>query len=293
MDMWEPKTLKRLQARAGGSSKSTEPDVHIPARDAERHATQAQLAQQQGGVRKEPVILIKTSNGYELLEGWHRTIQHFHKFPDGYTGPAYVAVAQGQQGVAEGDVVPFKQPSKTLTWDQVPRDVLLLANDWFWASEDNSGLDATIDPEGFGNGTANDVKYNAAKLQQKGWTIDFNDEYDAPRGPFHLRLTNKRGQTVLLPIEDAQDFTGWAEGTSSLNEGPFVQRITHPKKVSIYLRIGKGSRLVATDIPYEILDKYVAKVIQKYPQFKSTDFSFASTDKVDEVDTNQDYLEEN
>ena len=102
LDMWEPKTLKRLQARAGGSSKSTEPDVHIPARDAERHATQAQLAQQQGGVRKEPVILIKTSNGYELLEGWHRTIQHFAKYPNGYTGPAYVAVAQGQQGVAEG-----------------------------------------------------------------------------------------------------------------------------------------------------------------------------------------------
>ena len=102
MDMWDPKTLKRLQARAGGSSKSTEPDVHIPARDAERHATQAQLAQQQGGVRSEPVILIKRPDGYELLEGWHRTIQHFHKFPDGYTGPAYVAVAQSRQGVAEG-----------------------------------------------------------------------------------------------------------------------------------------------------------------------------------------------
>ena len=171
MDMWEPKTLKRLQARAGGSSKSTEPDVHIPARDAERHATQAQLAQQQGGVRKEPVILIKTSNGYELLEGWHRTIQHFAKYPDGYTGSAYVAVAQNQQGMAEGE---------------------------------------------------------------------------------------------------------------EITEGPFVQRIMHPKKVSIYLRLGKGSKLVATDIPYEILDSYVKKVIQKYPQFKPTDFSFKSSDKVDE-----------
>jgi hypothetical protein len=63
------------------------------------------LAQQQGGIRSEPVILIKRPDGYELLEGWHRTIQHFHKFPDGYTGPAYVAVAQGQQGVAEGKVI--------------------------------------------------------------------------------------------------------------------------------------------------------------------------------------------
>jgi len=115
--------------------------------------------------------------------------------------------------LAEGKVIPFKQPSKTLTWKQVPRDILLLANDWFWASEDNSGLAATIDPEGFGNGTANDMKYNAAKLQQKGWTIDFTDEYDA-RGEYNLRLTNKRGQTVLLPVEDAQTFTGWAKGTS-------------------------------------------------------------------------------
>ena len=119
----------------------------------------------------------------------------------------------GEQNITEGDVVPFKQPSKTLTWQQIPRDILLLANDWFWASEDNSGLAATIDPEGFGNGTANDVKYLTAKLQQKGWTIDFNDEYDGP-GEFNLRLTNKRGQTVLLSIEDAQSFTGWAKGTS-------------------------------------------------------------------------------
>jgi len=97
MDMWDPKTKQLLAGRAGGTS---DLGMGIP-KDKERHATQAALAQQQGGVRKEPVLLIKTAKGYELLEGWHRTIQHFHKFPDGYTGPAYVAVAQGQQGVAE------------------------------------------------------------------------------------------------------------------------------------------------------------------------------------------------
>ena len=98
MDMFDPMTKQRLIGRAGGSS---DMGLGVP-KDKERHATQAALAQQQGGVRKEPVLLIKTAKGYELLEGWHRTIQHFHKFPDGYTGPAYVAVAQGQQGVAEG-----------------------------------------------------------------------------------------------------------------------------------------------------------------------------------------------
>lgn len=201
--------------------------------------------------------------------------------------------------LAEGEVVPFKQPSKTLTWQQVPKDILMLANDWFWASEDNSGLAATIDPDGFGNGTANDVKYNAAKLQQKGWTIDFNDEYDGP-GEFNLRLTNKRGQTVLLSIEDAQTFTGWAKGTSQydLEEGPIVKRIVHPNKINIYVRPGgnKPPLLVATDIPYHIFDKYVNKAIQKYPQFKQTDFSFKSSDKIKEetnLSESADYLDEN
>lgn len=97
MDMWIPEIVTKLTARAGGKAN---PD-QVP-RDAERHTTQAQLAQQQGGVRKEPVILVKRPDGYDLLEGWHRTIQHFHKYPDGYTGPAYVAVEQGQPSVAEG-----------------------------------------------------------------------------------------------------------------------------------------------------------------------------------------------
>ena len=96
MGMFEPMSKQRLIGRAGGNS---DMGLDVP-RDKERHATQAALAQQQGGVRKEPVLLIKTDKGYELLEGWHRTIQHFAKYPDGYTGPAYVAVAQ--QGVAEG-----------------------------------------------------------------------------------------------------------------------------------------------------------------------------------------------
>ena len=186
-----------------------------------------------------------------------------------------------EQDMAEGEVVPFARPGQALTWQQVPRDILLLANDWFWASEDNSGLDAVIDPKGYGNGTANDVKYLTAKLQQKGWTIDYNDENDGI-DEYNLVLTNRRGHTVLLSINDAQSFTGWAAGTNPVNEGPFVQRIMHPGKVSIYVRSGKVPKLVATDIPYEILDRYIAKVIAKYPQFKPSDFSFESSDKVSE-----------
>ena len=92
MDMFEPKSQAKLIGRAGGSS---DLGMGIP-KDKERHNTQAALAQQQGGVSKEPVLLIKMPNGYELLEGWHRTIQHFAKYSDGYTGPAYVTTAQSQ-----------------------------------------------------------------------------------------------------------------------------------------------------------------------------------------------------
>lgn len=88
MNMWEPMTKQRLIGRAGGHS---DMGLEIP-KDKERHATQAALAKQQGGIRKEPVLLIKTSRGYELLEGWHRTIQHFAMYPQGFVGPAYVAV---------------------------------------------------------------------------------------------------------------------------------------------------------------------------------------------------------
>ena len=96
MGMFQPLTKQKLIGRAGGTS---DLGMGIP-KDKERHATQAALIQK-SGVSKEPAILIKTPQGYELLEGWHRTIQHFARYPDGYVGPAYVAVAQGKPGVAE------------------------------------------------------------------------------------------------------------------------------------------------------------------------------------------------
>jgi hypothetical protein len=118
-----------------------------------------------------------------------------------------------EQGVAEGEVVPFRRSQQAkLTWQQLPKDVLQLANDWYWASEDDFGLDAVMDPEGYGSGTKNDVRYFGALLQQRGWSIDFNDEHDKP-GESNLILKNKLGQSVLLPIKDAQNFSGWAQDT--------------------------------------------------------------------------------
>lgn len=131
----------------------------------------------------------------------------------GFAGSGEYGGDGGGESIEEGDVLPFKKP-QALTWQQLPNDVLKLANDWYWASEDNSGLDAVLDPKGYGSGTRNELQYITAKLQQRGWSIDFNDEHDKP-GEFNLILKNKNGQSILLSIEDAHDFKGWAQGTNS------------------------------------------------------------------------------
>jgi hypothetical protein len=118
-------------------------------------------------------------------------------------------------GLSEGEVIPFaRKPQAALTWQQVPKDVLKLANDWFWADDEDGSLDAVLDPKGYGSGTRNDVQYIAAQLQQRGWAIEHDLDDNTP-GAFNMKLSNKRGQSVLLPWEDAQSFTGWAQGTNS------------------------------------------------------------------------------
>ena len=68
-----------------------------------------------------------------------------------------------------------------------------------------------MDPNGLGNGIDNDLKYIQARLQTKGWSIDFDDEIN------NIILSNRQGQTVALPISDAYDGHGWAEGTLAEN----------------------------------------------------------------------------
>ena len=93
MDIFTPKTQRMLISREGGSSNPYD----VP-RDAERHAQQLKMIQQ-SGVRTEPIIVAKLNNGYDLIEGWHRTIQHLKAFPEGYTGPAYVGYGATYQSV--------------------------------------------------------------------------------------------------------------------------------------------------------------------------------------------------
>ena len=112
LDIFTPKTQRMIKQREGGSSNP----YQVP-KDAERHAQQLKMIQQQG-VRTEPIIVAKLNNGYDLIEGWHRTIQHLQQYPEGYTGPAWVAygatyTSESKQGVKENfaDGIPQPGPS--------------------------------------------------------------------------------------------------------------------------------------------------------------------------------------
>jgi len=102
MDIFTPKTQRMILSREGGSSNP----FQVP-RDAERHAQQLKIIQQKG-VSEEPIIVAKLNNGYDLIEGWHRTIQHLQVYPKGYTAPAWVGYGANyksesvEQAVAEG-----------------------------------------------------------------------------------------------------------------------------------------------------------------------------------------------
>jgi len=77
-------TRARMTARGFGASNP----YQVP-KDAERNSQQAQMIQQRG-VSPEPVILVRRRYGYELVEGWHRTMQNLQAYPQGYKGPAWV-----------------------------------------------------------------------------------------------------------------------------------------------------------------------------------------------------------
>ena len=81
-DMFAELTIDIMNQRKGGR----ENPYNIP-RDKERHEYQRQQIIELG-LPTEPIIMFKNSNGkYELLEGWHRTIQLIELFPEGIEYP--------------------------------------------------------------------------------------------------------------------------------------------------------------------------------------------------------------
>ena len=83
-DIFDDETRDRLRARDKGNLNP----LLVP-RDKQRHQQQAALLKKVG-ISKEPIIVIKNDDGYDLIEGWHRTIQNLNMFPQGYVGPAWV-----------------------------------------------------------------------------------------------------------------------------------------------------------------------------------------------------------
>ena len=81
MDIFSDKSKKELEERISGMVRS---DVD---RDEERHQNQRELLKSHG-ISEEPIILFKTKDGrYDLGEGWHRTVQTFLEYPDGFIQP--------------------------------------------------------------------------------------------------------------------------------------------------------------------------------------------------------------
>ena len=290
MDIWTSHTLKKLQGRAGGLS---DMGMDIP-RDAERHATQAQLAQQQGGVRSEPVILIKRPDGYELLEGWHRTIQHFHKFPDGYTGPAYVAVAQSKQGVAEGFFDRFK---KKLTANRGGIDLTASKEDGrviINASSQGKRLGIVmfningktlvadrlmVQPEYRGQGIA-EIMYDWAK--ELGYTVQRSSDQTADGKRFWNKLkgeeTNVWEQGIAEGLEHADKLSGLVDlpvfpsstnprGTAKVvNTGDRIMAVLNVRGVNIpyYISTGGGGKAsVPTGKWYPIFGRHSSGWLNK------------------------------
>jgi hypothetical protein len=74
-------TLRVLSIRDGGKSNPYD----VP-KDLERHVGAMERIESKG-MPTEPIILIKSGDKYELVEGWHRTMQLLTLYPDGYIYP--------------------------------------------------------------------------------------------------------------------------------------------------------------------------------------------------------------
>jgi hypothetical protein len=74
-------TLRVLSIRDGGKSNPYD----VP-KDLERHIGAKERIESKG-MPTEPIILIKSGDKYELVEGWHRTMQLLNLYPDGYIYP--------------------------------------------------------------------------------------------------------------------------------------------------------------------------------------------------------------
>jgi hypothetical protein len=84
LNILSEETFKRLKQRWGGKKVKGLDD------DEERHKIQSGLIEINGNkviTPTEPIIMLDLNGKYELVEGWHRTIQIFKLSPKGFEYP--------------------------------------------------------------------------------------------------------------------------------------------------------------------------------------------------------------
>jgi len=79
-EIFDKDTINQLNKRLAGENPNNAPS------DEERHKTQRDLILKHG-IPEEPIILFYNNGKYELWEGWHRTIQLFKLYPEGFKYP--------------------------------------------------------------------------------------------------------------------------------------------------------------------------------------------------------------
>lgn len=95
-DIFDKSTLYRMSQRDGGKLNPfkvpNDANRHSGARERSERNPNMKTHGYSGPVKGEPIILIKHIDGkYELIEGWHRTMQNMALYPNGYNSNAYVA----------------------------------------------------------------------------------------------------------------------------------------------------------------------------------------------------------
>jgi hypothetical protein len=195
MDIFTPKTQRMILSREGGSSNP----FQVP-RDAERHAQQLKIIQQKG-VSEEPIIVAKLSNGYDLIEGWHRTIQHLKEFPQGYTAPAWVGYGATypsesvEQAVAEGllnEFAPVGGDDRESDEEELLRQ---LASMWWLGTEQQM------------------IKAQKT-LAAMGWEIGQDESGDDDAGVFVIRVGDVNGDSYMaFPHSELNLNEGLSKGT--------------------------------------------------------------------------------
>lgn len=85
MSMMSPATKSMMRTREFGDK-----NIWNINKDEERMINAYDIVKQKGMENLPPIIMIKTPAGYDLWEGWHRTMAAFKLYPGGFKVNAYI-----------------------------------------------------------------------------------------------------------------------------------------------------------------------------------------------------------